>query len=152
MGQSVKQNTKERLLEAGKRVIFHKGFSKTRVSDITSEAGLAHGTFYLYFPTKDAFLLELLRSVRDEMLSLDRKGVELISEGRVEEGKDLIFIKGFELMVKERELAKILFFEAVCTSKTFQKFYAQSKELFVQNLSEALELLGFKKPQQRSSL
>ena len=146
MGQSAVQDTKNRLIEAGKRVIFRKGFHRARVSDITSEAGLAHGTFYLYFPTKDAFLLELLKSVRDEILNLDSKGIGLISEGRVEEGRELVFIKGFELMVREKELAKILFFEAVGTSRTFQDFYAQSKELFRQNLSRALELLGFEKP------
>ncbi|WP_457599955.1 TetR/AcrR family transcriptional regulator [Hydrogenivirga sp.] len=152
MSQSVRQDTKGRLLDAGKRVIFQKGFNGARVSDITSEAGVAHGTFYLYFKSKDEFLLELLKSVRDEMLRLDEEGIGLISEGKVEEGRELVFVKGFELMVRERELAKILFFEAVCTSRTFQEFYSESKDMLLRNLSQALDLLGVEKPQLKAEI
>ncbi|MDQ7038421.1 MAG: TetR/AcrR family transcriptional regulator [Aquificota bacterium] len=139
MGQSA---TKERILKAGKRVIFQKGFYRARVSDITTEAGVAHGTFYLYFKTKEDFLLELMKTVRDEMLRMSDEGIDLIEGGRVEEGKDLVFLKVFDLMVREKELAKILFFETVCTSRVFQEFYRESKELFLQRVSKALSLLG----------
>ena len=136
MGQSVA--TKEKLLEAGKNVIFRKGFNKARVSDITSQAGLAHGTFYLYFKTKEDFLLELLSSVRGEIISLIEEGVRLMSEGKLDEGKELAFLRSFELMVREKELAKIFFFEAICSSGKFQSFYREGKEMFQERIEEAL--------------
>ncbi len=149
MGQSA---TKERILRAGKRVIFQKGFYRARVSDITSEAGVAHGTFYLYFRTKEDFLLELMRTVRDEMLKLTDEGIRMIEEGRVQEGRDLVFLDTFDLMVKEQELAKILFFEAICTSKTFQDFYKESKELFLEKVSRALSLLRVGRPELKAEI
>ncbi len=141
MGQSVAQDTRSRLIEAGKRVIFRKGFHGARVSDITSEAGLAHGTFYIYFKSKEEFLLELLLSVREEILALIEEGKRAISEGNFDIGKDLVFVKPFELMVREKELAKILFFEAICTDRKFQEFYRESKEILLRETREVLELL-----------
>jgi AcrR family transcriptional regulator len=149
MGQSV---TRERILEAGKRVIFRRGFHGARVSDITSEAGVAHGTFYLYFRTKEEFLLELLRSVRDEILKLKEEGIALLEEGRFQEGRDLVFMRSFELMVRERELAKILFFEALCTSRVFRDFYAESKNLFLDRLRKVLELMGTEDPDLKAEI
>ena len=141
MGQSVAQDTRSKLIEAGKRVIFKKGFHGARVSDITSDAGLAHGTFYIYFKSKEEFLLELLLSVREEILTLIEDGKRAISEGSLEKGKDLVFVKPFELMVREKELAKILFFEAICTDRKFQEFYRESKEILLRETREVLELL-----------
>lgn len=146
MSQSSRLETKEMLVEAGKKVIFEKGFHGARISDITSEAGLAHGTFYLYFKSKEDFLLELLLSVREQMLKLFEEGKRYIAEGDVEAGKKLVFLQSFELMVQEKELAKILFFEAICTDSKFQNFYRESKELFFQNTKEVLGLLKVDNP------
>jgi AcrR family transcriptional regulator len=38
-----------------------RGFDKTSVAEIAREAGVAKGTFYLYFETKQSLLLEVLR-------------------------------------------------------------------------------------------
>ncbi len=147
MGQSATQETRNRLIEAGKRVIFEKGFHRARISDITSEAGLAHGTFYIYFRSKEEFLLRLLHSVREELLSLLRRGRKAIAEGRCEEGKTLVFVRPFELMVREKELAKILFFEAICSDSKFQEFYRESKEIILKETEEVLRQLGVENPQ-----
>ncbi len=149
MGQSA---TKDRIVEAGKKVIFEKGFHSARVSDITSEAGVAHGTFYLYFKTKEEFLLELLNSVREEILSTIEEGGKLIRSGDVDRGANLVFVRSFELMVKERELAKIFFFEAICTSPVFLDFYRESKSLFLSKLCKALELLNVSSPELKAEI
>lgn len=45
--------TRERLLNAALTVFESKGFLETNVSDICQEAGSAHGTFYIYFKSKE---------------------------------------------------------------------------------------------------
>lgn len=45
--------TRERLLTAGLVVFEREGFLNTNVSDICKEAGTAHGTFYIYFKSKE---------------------------------------------------------------------------------------------------
>lgn len=43
---------KKMLLDAAKEVFAEKGYHDTRVSDIVQRAGVAQGTFYLYFKNK----------------------------------------------------------------------------------------------------
>ena len=148
MSQSVRSplETKNKLKEAGKKVIFDKGFHDARISDITAEAGVAHGTFYLYFRSKEELLLELLEDVKEEMLALIDRGIEEIGRGNVAEGKKLLFIYPFQKMLEEKELSKIFFFEAICLSGRFKEFYIEGKNTFFVKTQTALSLLGVENP------
>jgi AcrR family transcriptional regulator len=59
---------REELMDAAVRVFASKGVSRTTVSDITEKAGVAKGTFYLYFPSKEALLGALKERFVDEIL------------------------------------------------------------------------------------
>lgn len=50
------EERREDILEAAVRVFAKKGISRTTVSDITDAAGVAKGTFYLYFASKEHLL------------------------------------------------------------------------------------------------
>lgn len=52
--------TRERLLKAARAVFEKKGFLETYVSDICAEAGSAHGTFYIYFKSKEDIFYALV--------------------------------------------------------------------------------------------
>ena len=47
-----KRQKKDSLLEAAFRLFMENGFHKTSISDIVNQAGVAKGTFYLYFSDK----------------------------------------------------------------------------------------------------
>ncbi len=47
---------RRQLLATAKRLFFERGFAQTSVSAIVREAGVAQGTFYLYFKSKQALL------------------------------------------------------------------------------------------------
>ncbi|HYB70999.1 MAG TPA: TetR/AcrR family transcriptional regulator [Candidatus Bathyarchaeia archaeon] len=49
------------IVEAAVRVFARKGYFNSRVSDIAREAGIAAGTIYLYFKTKEDILITLFR-------------------------------------------------------------------------------------------
>src|SRR6059058_5080218 len=51
----------QQIIEAAVRVFARNGYYNSRVSDIAKEAGVASGTIYLYFKTKDAILVTLFR-------------------------------------------------------------------------------------------
>lgn len=53
------RRTRAQLLEAAQRVFERNGFVEVRVADIVKEAGVAHGTFYTYFNSKE----EIFRAV-----------------------------------------------------------------------------------------
>jgi AcrR family transcriptional regulator len=57
------------LVAAAGRVFADRGVSGTAVSDIAKAAGVAQGTFYLYFASKDEVVLAVVESIGDEMMA-----------------------------------------------------------------------------------
>ncbi|GHB45997.1 putative transcriptional regulator, TetR family protein [Pseudovibrio japonicus] len=60
MSRSNKLTSRDRLVRAAIEVFGTRGYHATRVSDLVSHAGVAHGTFYLYFDNKEAIFLYLV--------------------------------------------------------------------------------------------
>lgn len=72
--RSVVGDKREAILKAAIKVFAGKGYFNSKVADIAGEAGIADGTVYLYFKSKD----EILHSI------FDRAMAEFIAEGRRE--------------------------------------------------------------------
>jgi AcrR family transcriptional regulator len=53
-------NRRQQLMEAGMAIFAAKGYHRTKVADIVRQAGVAQGTFYLYFDSKKSLFLTLL--------------------------------------------------------------------------------------------
>ncbi len=70
--------TRDELVTAARRVFERDGYSGARVADIAAEAGVAHGSFYTYFSSKqDAFLAvmrEVGRQFRDAIVAQGGRG------------------------------------------------------------------------------
>lgn len=58
-------STRNRIINVATEVFFEKGFSDTKIDDITHYAGLSHGTFYIYFKNKKDVLYELVKETFD---------------------------------------------------------------------------------------
>jgi AcrR family transcriptional regulator len=61
------RKTMGRLLDGGMRVFGERGVHAARVDDIVRAARTSHGTFYLYFPNKEALLRALAVECAQEM-------------------------------------------------------------------------------------
>jgi AcrR family transcriptional regulator len=59
---------RQALLAAARRVFERDGFVTARITDIAEEAGLAHGSFYSHFQSKEDALAAVLGEVGEEML------------------------------------------------------------------------------------
>lgn len=62
-GMSKKQN----IIDATIKLFSSKGIEKTRMSDIAKEAGVAQGTFYLYYATKLDVMPDIANVMVDEI-------------------------------------------------------------------------------------
>ncbi|MBF7097198.1 TetR family transcriptional regulator [Alkalibacter mobilis] len=60
---------KDLLLNAAISLIQKNGFEKTSVSQIVNEAGVAQGTFYLYFKSKNSLVSAIAKMIFEEQLS-----------------------------------------------------------------------------------
>lgn len=66
MAQRTRNSDKrERILQAAVKVFAAKGFYRARVSDVAREAGVADGTIYIYFASKE----DLLRGLFEENMT-----------------------------------------------------------------------------------
>lgn len=86
-----------------------KGFENTTVDEITKEAGIAKGTFFNYFPTKEALLFyfkeqkeEFVRDLMTGQMSLNAPVKERLMD---------LFVLVAEHYEKDKELSRLLFFE-----------------------------------------
>lgn len=66
---------KEKIFKAAARTVGEYGYAGASIKRITKEAGIAEGTFYLYFPSRQQLFDELLPHVGKSMLSFVRNRV-----------------------------------------------------------------------------
>lgn len=56
---------RRKLLDLGLRELERGGFRKCAVESLAASAGIAKGTFYRFFPSKEAFFYEVMLAIRD---------------------------------------------------------------------------------------
>lgn len=103
---------REQLLSAAREVLAEHGYERTTVSSIASRANVAQGTFYLYFPSKEALpgalAMELSRALGAATASVTARDLDLEDaiaalqeavQGAAEEFSDVLPIanRGYEL-------------------------------------------------------
>lgn len=62
------RRTRFALLRAARKVFEESGYLDARISDIAETAGVAHGTFYSYFKSKEDIFWEVANEVMEEVL------------------------------------------------------------------------------------
>ncbi|MCQ6552022.1 TetR/AcrR family transcriptional regulator [Streptomyces sp. C10-9-1] len=97
---------REQVLDAAVRVFARQGYAASRIEDVAREAGVAKGSVYLSFGSRE----ELLRAAFDGLA--DRSGALLADVGRRPGGaaERLAFLvrSAMELLERERDLARVL--------------------------------------------
>lgn len=88
------RRTMARLLDAGLRVFAERGYHAARVDDVVRAARTSHGTFYLYFSSKEDLLRTLAAECASEWSALadDLGAIPQSAEGRAELRR---FLDGF---------------------------------------------------------
>ncbi len=66
----MKQDTKYKIIEAGARIIHHKGYNHTGLQEILTAAQVPKGSFYFYFKNKEDFGLQVIDYYDDSYLSM----------------------------------------------------------------------------------
>lgn len=70
------ERTRARLLEAAEEVFADRGYDEASIVQITQGAGVAMGTFYLYFPSKQAIFHELVLDLNHRLRAEIARAVE----------------------------------------------------------------------------
>ena len=137
------------VLNAALAVFAKKGYHGTSISDIIDRAGIARGTFYLYFRNKRAIFEELLSSF------LGRIG-EAVHRVTLEEGapppdvqiRDNV-TRVFDVLLTEADFTRLLLRQAMGQDPEFDKYLSAFYDRILDLIQGALELgqqLGLVRP------
>ena len=66
--------TRRALVAAAREVFERDGFLEARITDITAQAGVAAGSFYTYFTSKEAVFAAVIEELSEEMLHPGLRG------------------------------------------------------------------------------
>src|ERR1700679_24787 len=97
---------RERILDAAVRVFAKKGFHATRVSEVAKAAGVADGTIYLYFKSKDQLLVSLFEDRVERLLTFLQTEIPPTA-GAAEKLRRIIELQ-LGLLEGERDLAEVI--------------------------------------------
>jgi TetR/AcrR family transcriptional regulator, fatty acid metabolism regulator protein len=127
----------QQIIEAAVRVFARKGYYNSRVSDIAREAGIAAGTIYLYFKTKDDILVTLFRDKMAEFVDALRKAIanEPDAASKV---RRLVSLH-FSLLEEDPDLAEVLQVELRQGQKFFRGASGQEIGAYFSLIGSVLE-------------
>lgn len=124
-GQSTRTviaDKREAILRAAIKVFAEKGYFNSKVSDIAGEAGIADGTVYLYFKSKDEILHSIFDRAMAEFISEGRRELESIADPAAKLRR--IAELHLEKLGADRELAIVFQVELRGSTKFMQEFSA----------------------------
>jgi len=134
-----KSERRQQILSVARDVFARRGYHQTTIDDIALQAGVARGTFYLYFEDKRAVFSDLIDRFASQ-LSMAIVRIVTDDEKRpvVDQVRENIrAIIGTCLM--ERSMTKILFTDAVGIDPAFDRKLFTFYDTVVQLLAESLK-------------
>lgn len=131
------QATFNLILRAAEINFLENGYHKTTVADITKKAGVAAGTFYLYFPSKISLyqhlLLDISHTIRKEIASK-------IKDKKTRKEKEKEGIKAFlEYAIKNPHMYNIIWESFYIDRGLFREYYESFSRRYVLGLNEAIQ-------------
>ena len=110
------------ILRAAIRVFANNGYFNSKVADIASEAGVADGTVYLYFKSKEEILHSIFDRSMGDAIADGRKRLEEVSDPR--EKLRRIAQLHLERLGADRDLAVVFQVELRGSTKFMEEFSA----------------------------
>jgi len=104
-----KIETRKSIFEIAGRLFKEKGYDNTTVDEITKEAGIGKGTFFNYFPTKEALLQDFVKQKEELVFDLvkDQSTRNISTKEKIKN----ILVLVAKSNEKDRDLTKLFVFE-----------------------------------------
>lgn len=115
MPRRKEEEKRKKILDAAVRVFAREGFYNAKVEEVAREAGVAHGTVYLYFGSKEDLLISVFRENLRELI--EYVGSEIQKEKDAEARLKRMIHLQIELIETNPELTELLLVEFPQTGK-----------------------------------
>lgn len=128
--------TRQALLDAAEEVFDEMAFDQTSISEITRRAGVAQGTFYLYFSDKKSIFVELVETLSHGL----RSGIAEAVEGSADrvEVERRGFQVFFDYITDHPSFYKLVRESEFVAPELFRSYYDGFLEGYVPGLETAM--------------
>lgn len=139
-----KPERRQQILTLARDVFARRGYHATKIDEIVAAAGIARGTFYLYFEDKRAIFEEIVdRTIARLGLAIVRVDPRDASRTVAEQVRDNIR-RIVRILLEDRATTKILLSDALGVDPAFDRkllsFYDEMSSLLETTLREGQEL------------
>lgn len=129
------EQTRQNLLAAAEQEFGEKGFHQASISSITQRAGVAQGTFYIYYSSKEDILMALVQHMSRKMRHAQTEAVETAGNRLEQEKKGL---QQFLRFAREnKNLYRIVMECQFIDEKTYRQYYENLAEVYAGRLKKA---------------
>jgi AcrR family transcriptional regulator len=123
------------LLRAAAKVVGEVGYKEASIARITREAGLAHGTFYLYFDTRQDMLDAVLPFVGEELTLFIRQRVSGATSALDVEERS--FRAAFEYLARNPGFYRTLNEAEFAAPAGFEKHFSSTAQRYLSSLKRS---------------
>lgn len=131
------QETRARILAAAEKVFGERSYFTVSIADITREAGTGNGTFYIYFPSKEAAFRELVRERGHELRAVTRVAAQ-DAPNRLE-AERRAFSAFFAFIREHANLYRVVRQSEFVDQSLLRDFYSAMAEGYSHGLRQAME-------------
>ena len=133
-----KSQRRDDIVAAAKAVFARKGYQATTIADIAKEAGLAYGSIYWYFSSKDDLFHALMEAEEAALRAHLRAALAPLSADTDTEALFRTAVRAtFEFFEADRATVKLLFRDSYALGDRFEKHLFGIYERFIADI-EAL--------------
>ncbi|GCE18545.1 TetR/AcrR family transcriptional regulator [Dictyobacter kobayashii] len=128
--------TRRKILDAAEEVFGELGYYEASISEITRRAGVAQGTYYIYFHSKRTIFEELVRDI-GERLRADMRAAIAGASNRIEIERRG-FQAFFQFVASHRRIYSIVQEAERVAPEAFYAYYYKISQGYIRGLQEAM--------------
>ena len=133
-----KSQRRDEIMAAAKEVFARKGFHDTTIADIAKRAGLAYGSIYWYFDSKDELFHALMAVEESALRSHVAAAVGARQDGDGEAPFRTAVQATFEFFESDKATVKLLFRDAYALGDRFEKHLGGIYERFIDDIESVI--------------
>lgn len=128
---------REAILRAGVKVFAEKGYFNSKVADVARAAGIADGTVYLYFKSKEEILHSIFDQAMEKFIAEGRRELSMI-DSPVERLKKIAELH-LKRLGADRDLAIVFQVELRGSTKFMEEFSAAGFHEYLEVIRKTIE-------------
>lgn len=131
------QRTREKLLKAAEVVFGEKGYESASIADITRQAKVGLGTFYVYFEDKKSIFVEVVDELGARLRRLIAESVAGLEDRLEVEREGLRTF--FRFAAEHRNLYRLVRQAEFVDEPCFRRYYTSMAQGYARGLGEAMK-------------